>query len=490
MSDAVTNGTTDRRSPAETLPPNVAGRLISGTRETLIEAKYASRYSVWVTLEEGAAQVGDDYSGLVLSIQDQNVDLGSCRVVEVDDSDARRIRLVPYGHIHDFERLFFKAKRKTLESAVMNLPLVLSYKESIDPVFKEFVSDLTYDLSAYRNALDRLDEEYADELPDVREIVQEGIFRTVGPDLLRHLDNRFAELVRITSKYTEKEHEHHGFYFRKQLWNIILCSPIMARTNLKPRGYSGDSEMMRMIYHGGYQGDSSFGKLLHKHSMDQPAAVAVRNRRRDIAELLHAYVEDRRMSGGSGLSRKIKMLSVACGPAFEVRDIVTTQEEASLLHLSLLDQDEQALLEASTVVRDVEHTLGAELSVDFVRESVRTMLVTRELQERWGRFDFIYSMGLFDYLTAPVATAVLRKLYQLLLPGGQMVIGNFSTENPTRYYMEYWLDWKIIYRTEQDLTALASRLPGADISVKYDATRIQMLLFIRRGEADEQTGGI
>ena len=120
------------------------------------------------------------------------------------------------------------------------------------------------------------------------------------------------------------------------------------------------------------------------------------------------------------------------------------------MHFSLFDQDQQALLEAAGLVSEIEKSLQTEISVDFIKESVRTMLVTRALQERWGQFHFIYSMGLFDYLTAPVAAAVLKKLYQLLTPGGEMVIGNFFVENPSRYYMEYWHDWKIIYRTEED----------------------------------------
>ncbi len=89
-------------------------------------------------------------------------------------------------------------------------------------------------------------------------------------------------------------------------------------------------------------------------------------------------------------------------------------------------------------------------------------------------------MGLFDYLTAPVAAAVIKKLYQLLKPGGEMAIGNFYVANPSRAYMEYWHDWKIIHRTEDDLLRLADNLPGAEVEVLFDETRIQMLLHVRR----------
>jgi extracellular factor (EF) 3-hydroxypalmitic acid methyl ester biosynthesis protein len=385
------------------------------------------------------------------------------------------------SRIHDFEKLFFHGKVDTLEAASLNLSLVLGYKKSIDPAFRNYVSDLTYDLNVYGHQLDQIDAESRDESPAVREIILQSIIQRVGAELNTYLDGQCAELTRIVSGYSQNEHEHHGFYFRRQLWNTLLRAPIMARTNLKPRGYNGDSEMMRMIYLNEYQGDTTFGKILHKYSVGQAAAQAVRNRRGEVAELLHRYAVNHVMSS----TEKLKILSVACGPAFEVREILRTRQDCERMHFSLFDQDQQALLEAASLVGEIESSLGTEISVDFIKESVRTMLVTRGLKDRWGQFHFIYSMGLFDYLTAPVAAAVLSKLYQLLTPGGELAIGNFSVGNPSRYYMEYWHDWRILYRSQEDFMQMAEGLPGAEVSVQYDQTGIQMLLHVRKQVADD-----
>ena len=51
--------------------------------------------------------------------------------------------------------------------------------------------------------------------------------------------------------------------------------------------------------------------------------------------------------------------------------------------------------------------------------------------------------------------------------------------------MEYWHDWKIIYRTEEDFLQIAEDLAGAEVSVRYDQTRIQMLLHVRKQAADD-----
>jgi extracellular factor (EF) 3-hydroxypalmitic acid methyl ester biosynthesis protein len=111
---------------------------------------------------------------------------------------------------------------------------------------------------------------------------------------------------------------------------------------------------------------------------------------------------------------------------------------------------------------------------------VRTMLFTKQLIERWGQCQLIYSMGLFDYLTPQIATAVLDKLYQLLVPGGQMVIGNFHPSNPNRPYMEYWLDWVLNYRTEEEFKELAKDLPKAEVSISAESTGIQLFLHVNK----------
>ncbi len=105
-----------------------------------------------------------------------------------------------------------------------------------------------------------------------------------------------------------------------------------------------------------------------------------------------------------------------------------------------------------------------------------------QIDAKWGQFDFIYSMGLFDYLTPPAASMVLGKLYQLLKPGGETAIGNFHASNPNRYYMEYWLDWVLYYRTEEDFTSLLKGVSTAEIKLFFEDNGVQMFLHVKRLE--------
>jgi extracellular factor (EF) 3-hydroxypalmitic acid methyl ester biosynthesis protein len=67
----------------------------------------------------------------------------------------------------------------------------------------------------------------------------------------------------------------------------------------------------------------------------------------------------------------------------------------------------------------------------------------------------------------------------LLLPGGQILIGNFHVNNPSKFYMEYWCDWVLYYRTEEDLLNLLDD-PTAEKKVSFEDSGSQMFLQIKK----------
>jgi len=376
--------------------------LIQGKEKIPIIAKYASRFSLLVRFANGTrAEQGSSFGRLVFKIKGDKVSLGPCQYLSEKRVNGYQGRIVFSKEVYDLKSLFYSNKMEKLQTEFLNLPLVLAHKDKIKRRFKEFLANLTYDLNVYKSTFDTLDTKFANEPDIVRNHVQEVVIETEGKKFMRFLDGKLMEFENIILNYNKKDHERHGFYLRKQLWNFILCSRFMARTNIKPRGYSGDSEMMRLLYDNEYVGNSTFEKLMHKHPVEHAAAQAVRNRRHLIAKMLRQLNPGK----GSANGRKIKVLSAACGPAFELQDVLRSKAECGKYHFTLLDQDKKALAEAAQTVARLEEKWGVSIEVDFLNESVRTMLTTPQLEKMWGEFDFIYSMGLFDYLTPPVAKA-------------------------------------------------------------------------------------
>lgn len=452
--------------------------LVTVSNEVIpIYAKPASKYSLWVRFLEGHTfQDGDAFCTMIIPVNGDSAKLGPCRFLADPNIDGYAGRITFVHDFFDIDKLLNNNKVVKLQSEFLNLPLVLAHKDNITREFKDYTANLNYDFNVYKNLFDKLDSEYHEEPEDVKNLVQRSIIDTEGMKFHTYIDESLGQLETIVSDFSKEEHERHGFYLRKQLWNIIMCSPFMARTNLKPRGYSGDSVMMQMIYANEYQGDSTFSKLINKHPLDHPGSQAVRNRRKLISKKLN-NMKGRYRNPGEATQ---KILSVACGPAFELKDLLLSTEDCDRFHFTFLDQDRYALFEAAKLVDQIEKTFGKKIGTNYLNESVRMMLATRHLGEKWGQFDFVYSMGLFDYLTPPVAAAVLKKLYELLIPGGEMVIGNFHISNPSRYYMEYWLDWVLYYRDEMEFKELLGDMPSADVNVSFEDTRVQMFLHVRK----------
>ena len=453
---------------------NRSAYLVSNNQKIAFEPIDASKYALQIRFYNGVGfNDGAEFSKMVIPIDKKRVEIGPCKLISTPNTDGVSNQLILLEDLYDLEMLFYKKKLVKLQNNFVNLPLIIGHKVKIRQEFKEYTADLTYDLNVYKNIFDRMDLQYGGETEAVRNSIQKRIIENEGRRFMRFLDDKLGDLESQVKKFSKEEYEYHGFYFRKQIWNFIVTAPFMFRTNNKPRGYSGDSEMMRMVYANDYEGETTFSKLLHKHPVEHPAAQADRNRRTFISNMLRNYRNDPSFNA----HLPIKVLSVACGPAFEMNDTIISVEDAKLFQFTLLDQDQSALAEAKHVVNSLEEKLQVNIAAEYLNGSVRTMLNTPQLKSKWGQFDFIYSMGLFDYLTPPVARAILSKLYQLLEPGGKMIIGNFHKNNPSQTYMEYWLDWVLYYRTEDEFKGLVN-WPCAGRSVTYDDTGVQMFLQI------------
>jgi extracellular factor (EF) 3-hydroxypalmitic acid methyl ester biosynthesis protein len=450
--------------------------LLHGSKKFPIHAKYASKYSLFFRYidNHSLTELSKPLS-LVIQRNGDSVELGPCRVLLDPNLNGYSGRIVFTKNVYDIQSLLWDKKIVDLQAAFKNLPAILERKSKIRNFFKNFTADLAYDLSAYKKIFDDLDSQYREEPKEVKTSVQRAIIDSEGRKFLKFFHETVEELNSIVVGFSQEEHQQHGYYFRKQLWNFILCCALMKRTNLKPRGYAGDSAMMKMIYLDGFQGETTFCKLMQEYTIGVPAAQSVRNRRTLIMEMLHKYSQTHCFERQG----KIKILSVACGPAFEIEDILRSPDEFEKYHFTLLDQDPRALRDAAEFVSDIEKKYDTSASIDYVNISVRLMLGKSPFKNDPGKFHFIYSMGLFDYLSTPVATAIINKLYQLLAPGGELVVGNFHVSNPSKYFMEYGGDWHLIHRTERELKNLLSKSSPAEISVIFEDTGCQMFLGIK-----------
>jgi len=458
--------------------PRRIGRAWRDQRAVPLVATCASRLSLRVELEGGPAANGTVFDGVEIDLEQGNARLGRCRfTVEGGMARGTAGHLVFLDDVYDCRALVHEGKFIDLRGFFQNVPLVMAQRDQIRPEFREYCANLVYDVSVYKRFFDEQDRIIAEEPDAVAHAAREALLRTEGRRFMDFLDEKVGEMNAIVGGFTPEEHERHGFYLRRVMWPYLMASEFLKRTNLKPRGYAGDAELMIMLYENAYQGTYLFNQLMHKHPVETHAADAVRSRRKLVPIVLREVLP--RLDDPAA---PFRFLSLAAGPASELEDVFHDRAEVGRFEVTLLDQDPFALDLARESVRRVETTMGGKLKVRYVQDSVRTMLRSRDLKRELGQHHFVYSMGLFDYLTTPVARAVLVKAYGILEPGGTLLVGNYHLGTPTRFHMAYWADWALVYRSKEAFMALSDGLDPAPVSrsIEFDASGCQMFLRLER----------
>ena len=122
-----------------------------------------------------------------------------------------------------------------------------------------------------------------------------------------------------------QKERYRRYIMETEYYRVVQEAPFYWRIMNKPEGYAGDAEMMNLIYRNQYEGETPFGMLVHKHAVETKACQAVRNRRTFLRE---------RIMRGEG-----KILSVAAGPAMELRDVLMQDQSGDTYHCHAFDHD-------------------------------------------------------------------------------------------------------------------------------------------------------
>lgn len=300
---------------------------------------------------------------------------------------------------------------------------------------------------------------------------QEAFARLIAEHLTVALDKKFNDIALVLKTMNESTAHSAGEFFRKTLSRFLHLSPFADRSIKKPLGYAGDFDMMRLLYNNEPLGDTLFSKCLHYYFMQHPNAQAVRNRK------VYIYSKIKQSLTENQKERPIKVLSVACGPAEEVAMLIQNAEEFNqhYVEIDLLDQDVRALQYAQRNLKTAKRRTLNEIKVNYINKGIKNVI-------QGGldiKYHLIYSAGLFDYFSDAIAQFAARQLYQALLPGGRLIIGNFKENAPHKALMDLVLDWHLIYRDEEKLKQLYGSL-GGQVTIESEANTINLFANIQK----------
>jgi len=269
--------------------------------------------------------------------------------------------------------------------------------------------------------------------------------------LFPKLDQHFGVVWGMVEMFSEQEYRAHQLFYQKELLPFFYTPPLNTRIYDKPLGYDGDFQMMKYYYEDDYCGRSTYEKLMHRYTLSIPVSLATMERIEYISRWIKKCV--------SSDNRIARIMSLGSGPALEVIKFIE-ENPGVKAHFTLLDTEKLAI---EHVERQIE-MLGEKsrncdvkcLNFDVLKF---IKLINRDRTLR-GQ-DLIYATGLFDYLNDKLAAKLLEASFSLLAGNGMLGITNLTHAITHRAYIEFLGEWKLIYRTKEDILRLCASLPQA-----------------------------
>lgn len=233
---------------------------------------------------------------------------------------------------------------------------------------------------------------------------------------------------------------------RHSLVSIIHEDPFMKRAFDKPRGYSGDAVMLDYVYGLGEMKTTPLGEQVNIFNRRASGCTGVIRRAQRIGLEIDNLVEKK---------PEARILSIAGGHSREPTTSLAFRNK-KIGELVVIDQDEASLAEVKKCY--------SENNVITVHLPIKHMILGN--LNNLGQFDFIYASGLFDYLEDVEAKKLIQVMFNLLKPGGKLMVTNFSPYTQMRAFMEIFCHWHLIYRDMQDLENLCITYNANQIATK------------------------
>ncbi|MFK7871825.1 MAG: hypothetical protein AB8C84_01460 [Oligoflexales bacterium] len=323
---------------------------------------------------------------------------------------------------------------------------------NIPNTLKSLVYDIDHYLSVVKNQIQDYENSMMVLSEQKRQQSKRAIIQLIGPSFIKRMLDFSKSVDNIRDEIFEPSIKESCIrFFRHNLMKYLSDAPILKRSYEKPLGYAGDFEMMNQMYRHVPESSDTFGSLMHMYFNEEPACQSVRLRR---GMFVHKFEEFAKKNP----DKRLKVLSVGCGPAQEVAHFFETSdpEIVNRFEFVLMDQDVNALLDAKTRISNILLSKQLKAIVHYSQTGVRDLYNGTPPGPKDMKYDMVYSAGLYDYLNYGAA----RRLTQILTGHltknkSEMVVGNFSKECYSKTIGECLVDWVLELRSEEELLKVA-----------------------------------
>ncbi len=294
-------------------------------------------------------------------------------------------------------------------------------------------------------------------------------------------DNEFAKMEKecqdfeniLISEGRTKEVNEAKKRFREIKRPWYQQSLLMSRAEIKPKGYPGDYIMLEGIYDN-IPISKGIGIYLDNIFLNQKLANAVRSRKEVLKRLVSSELSKR--------NSLMTVLNIASGSCREWRELFGANPEYSeLISLACIDNDKDSLEYSSDRLKMISKNFGLRCFDDNV---IREIICSKNEEHvvKYGKYDLVYSIGLYDYLPDSFLLKLIPKQLDLTKNGGRMIMAfkDKNRYNPTCY--DWVTDWKFQQRDSSLVRDLLNRIGVKDdlITSFYEPTNTVVFYEVRK----------
>lgn len=234
-----------------------------------------------------------------------------------------------------------------------------------------------------------------------------------------------------------------GTYFFRETFSIFMLSSLIDSAFRKPQSYAGDSYIdfyiIELLSQNEPEGDGHLGIYIDRWIRSMPSCLALKNRGAIISATI------KKLASNWTSDALMPITNLASGSASEILDFYLNNKSPNV-HVTCIDMNYRHLSSAANLARK----LGFIDFLTFIQDNILL------LSQGYHQIDIspqqmIYSVSISNYLQDSELVNVLNWIYQHLLPGGTVVLGNFHAANPDRVLLKHILEWHLVYRTAKEL---------------------------------------
>jgi SAM-dependent methyltransferase len=297
--------------------------------------------------------------------------------------------------------------------------------------------------------------------------------KQIQASIFSEIDKHFFLAWKLIQAFPKDKVDANKKIYRQELVPFFQTSPYNKRVYEKPLGYPGDYIMMIYLYEDGYEGEGTFGKLIHRYSMQVPTARANHNRKDYFKDHIINRIKSKQNS---------RIASIASGPAVEILEVFKENLVPSSTKITCLDFEKEAIEYVRKEAQEIEKKRNRNLNISLINANIRDVLKGEKLISLIGEQDLIYSAGLIDYFSDQAAIKIIKHLFKALTPGGTLIIGNVSAEDKHRAYVEFLGDWHVNHRTKKEMESLAMTITSNFKTELEKETGMNIFLILTKDE--------